>query len=83
MAALLAPLPDDITAAHERILKLSATLEAQASAPAAKDEALANRDVELARLTTLLKKSQRLQFGKKSERFNADQMSLGLEDIST
>ena len=83
MAASLAPLPDDIAAAHALILKLSATLEEQASALAAKDEALANRDVELARLTTLLKKFQRLQFGKKSERLNADQMSLGLEDIST
>ena len=76
MAASPDPLPDDIAAAHALILKLSADL-------AAKDEALANRDIEMARLTTLLKKFQRLQFGKKSERLNADQMSLGLEDIST
>lgn len=76
MVASPDPLPDDLAAAHALILQLNAAL-------AAKDEALANRDIEVARLTTLLKKFQRLQFGKKSERLDADQMSLGLEDIET
>ncbi len=69
MVASIDPLPDDLAAAHAMIQHLS--------------EALANRDIEMARLTALLKKFQRLQFGKKSERLDADQMSLGLEDIST
>ena len=70
------PLPDDLAAAHEMIRRLSQAL-------ADKDEALAHRDIEVARLTTILKKFQRRQFGQKSERLDPDQMSLGLEDIET
>jgi transposase len=70
------PLPADLAAAHDMIMRLQAQL-------AAKDEALANRDIEMARLTTMLRKFQRRQFDKKSERLDPDQMSLGLEDIET
>lgn len=70
------PLPDDLAAAHEMIRRLSAAL-------AEKDEALVNRDIAMARLTTILKKLQRRQFGQKSEKLDPDQMALGLEDIET
>jgi transposase len=76
MTAPADPMPDDLAAAHAMIRRLSAQL-------AEKDEALAGRDVELARLTALLKKLQRRQFGKKSERLDPEQMALGLEDIET
>ena len=67
-------LPDDLAEAHALIRSLAATI-------AEKDSALAHRDVELARLTTILKKLQRRQFGAKSERLDPEQISLGLEDI--
>lgn len=76
MAASADPLPQDLVAAHEMIRRLHAALEE-------KDEALANRDVEVARLTTILRKLQRRQFGKKAERLDPEQMALGLEDIET
>lgn len=68
------PLPDDLAAAHALIQRLSAQL-------AEKDEKLAHRDIELARLNTILKKLQRRQFAAKSERLAPEQMALGLEDI--
>ena len=67
MAAHADPLPDDLAAAHALIVALR--------------ETIVHRDVEMARLTTILKKLQRRQFGAKSERLDPDQMSLALEDL--
>lgn len=67
MAAQADPLPDDLAAAHAMIVALREKIE--------------SRDVEMARLTTILKKLQRRQFGAKSERLDPDQMSLALEDL--
>jgi transposase len=74
-------LPDDLSAAHAMILALTAALKSKDEVVARKDEALAGRDVEVARLTLIIKKLQRLQFGKRSEKLDPDQLALGLEDI--
>lgn len=60
-------LPQDLTAAHEMIARLT--------------QALATRDAENARLSAIIKKLQRSQFGKSSEKLDADQLGLALEDI--
>jgi len=69
-----AALPADLETAHALIRRLTAIVSEQA-------EAIAHRDTELARLETILKRLQRLQFGQKSERLEPDQLALGLEDI--
>jgi transposase len=43
--------------------------------------AVAHRDGEIERLHTIIKQLQRAQFGRRSERLDADQLALGLEDI--
>lgn len=43
--------------------------------------AVAYRDGEIERLQTIIKQLQRAQFGRRSERLDADQLALGLEDI--
>lgn len=60
-------LPQDLAAAHEMIARLT--------------EALATRDVEVERLKGIIKKLQRSQFGKSSEKLDPDQLRLALEDI--
>jgi transposase len=60
-------LPDDLAAAHEIILRLSAELS--------------TREGEVARLKGIIQKLQRLQFGQKSEKLDPDQLALGLEDL--
>ena len=69
------PLPDDLAAAHEMIRRLSALGGERRGAGKSR--------IAMARLTTILKKLQRRQFGQKSERLDPDQMALGLEDIET
>lgn len=69
-------LPDDLETAHALIRELTTRL-------AEKDEALGHRDVEVARLTALLRKLQRSQFGKRSEQLHPDQLALGLDDLET
>jgi len=44
-------------------------------------EALATRDAELERLKSIIKKLQRSQFGKSSERLTPDQLNLAFEDL--
>ena len=39
------------------------------------------RDDEIERLQRLIKQLQRTQFGRRSERLDADQLALGLEDL--
>lgn len=74
-------LPDDLPAAHAMILELTAALKEKDATVAIKDEAISHRDVELARLMLIIKKLQRHQFGKRSEKLDADQLALGLEDL--
>ena len=50
---------------------------------AEKDQMLATRDVELARLSAITTKLQRLKFGKSSEKLDPDQLALGLDDLDT
>ena len=68
------PLPDDLSAAHVMIRRLTETL-------AVKDEAIAHRDTEVARLCLIIRKLQRLSFGKRSEKLDEGQLALGLEDL--
>lgn len=74
-------LPDDLSAAHAMILELTAALKTKDDAVAVKDEAIAHRDTELVRLMLIIRKLQRHQFGKRSEKLDEDQLALGLEDL--
>lgn len=74
-------LPDDLSAAHAMILELTAALKTKDDAVAAKDEAIAHRDAEVSRLTLNIKRLQRHQFGKRSEKLDEGQLALRLEDL--
>ena len=67
-------LPEDLAAAHEIIARLTEEL-------AHKDAALATREAENARLAAIIKKLQRSQFGKSSEKLTPDQLNLAFEDL--
>jgi hypothetical protein len=41
-----------------------------------------HRESEIERLRAIIKRLQRLQFGRRSERIDSDQLALGLEDPS-
>lgn len=69
-------LPSDLAGAHDLIRRLNAAL-------AEKQEEVAHRDVEVARLSAIIGKLQRRQFGKSSESLDPEQMALGLEDLET
>jgi transposase len=43
--------------------------------------AVEHRDGETERLQTIIKQLQRMQFGRRSERLDPDQLALGLEDL--
>lgn len=45
--------------------------------------AIDHRDTEIERLKSIIKKLQRMQFGRSSERIDPDQLALGLEDIDS
>lgn len=67
-------LPNDLAAAQDIIRRLSAALSE-------KNEALSHHETEIARLTAIIRKLQRHQFGQKSEKLDPDQLALGLEDL--
>ena len=74
-------LPTDIAALQA---KLTATRAERDAAIAECDVAIAERDQALAqnhRLQHLLHQLQRMQFGKRSEKLNPDQLALAFEDI--
>jgi transposase len=74
MASPLDSLPDDIEALRALALK----------AMAERDALLAERDqlqIHNDRLSHLLRQLRRLQFGRKSEKLDGDQLALALEDI--
>lgn len=60
-------LPQDLDAAHDMIRRLS--------------DALAVRDHEVERLSGIIKKLQRMQFGKSAEKLDPDQLKLALDDL--
>jgi transposase len=74
-------LPDDVAALHALVLSARAERDAER---AEKGRVLEERD-QLAgqndRLRHLLRQLQRLQFGRRSEKLDPDQLNLALEDL--
>jgi transposase len=60
-------LPSDIDLLHRLVRDMASTVE--------------TRDDEIERLQRIIKALQRGQFGRRSERFDPDQLALGLEDL--
>jgi hypothetical protein len=74
MALDLAALPDDVDALHRLIRELAAER-------AGERKALSEAQAEIERLRLIVQKLQRLQFGRRAERLDGDQLELGLEDL--
>lgn len=70
----LAALPQDVDALHRLIRDLAAQREG-------KQKAFSAAQVEIERLRLIVQKLQRLQFGRRAERLDGDQLELGLEDL--
>ena len=68
------PLPNDVTALHAMLLAAWAERDAERAATA---QLAAQND----RLRHLIRQLQRLQFGRRSEKLDPDQLNLGLEDV--
>ena len=62
-------LPSDTALLHRLVHEMASVVE--------------SRDGEIERLQSIIKKLQRAQFGRRSERLDADQFALGLEDLDT
>lgn len=60
-------LPSDTALLHQLVRDMAAVVT--------------TREDEIERLQTIIKKLQRMQFGRRSERLDPDQLALGLEDI--
>jgi transposase len=60
-------LPTDTELLHRLVRDIAATI--------------GHRDSEIERLRSIIKKLQRAQFGRRSERLDPDQLALGLEDL--
>lgn len=60
-------LPTDIALLHRLVRDIAGTIE--------------HRDSEIERLQSIIKKLQRAQFGRRSERLDPDQLALALEDL--
>jgi transposase len=74
MALDLAALPDDVDALHRLIRELAAER-------AGERKVLSEAQAEIERLRLIVQKLQRLQFGRRAERLDSDQLELGLEDL--
>src|SRR6202158_2783811 len=70
----LAALPDDVDALHRLIRDLAVDRAGERSA-------LSEAQAEIERLRLIVQKLQRLQFGRRAERLDGDQLELGLEDL--
>lgn len=70
----LAALPDDIDALHRLVRELAAKRIDER-------KALSEAQAEIERLRLIVQKLQRLQFGRRAERVDGDQLELGLEDL--
>ena len=62
-------LPSDTALLHRLVHEMASVVE--------------SRDGEIERLQSIIKKLQRAQFGRRSERLDADQLALALEDLDT
>lgn len=60
-------LPSDVEMLHRLVRDMAAVVE--------------HRDGEIERLQTIIKQLQRMQFGRRSERLDPDQLALGLDDL--
>jgi transposase len=60
-------LPTDTALLHRLVRDIAASIE--------------HRDTEIERLKSIIKQLQRMQFGRRSERLDPDQLALGLEDL--
>lgn len=65
----LADLPFDVDLLHQLVREMAAVVE--------------SRDGEIERLQSIIKKLQRAQFGRRSERLDPDQLALALEDLDS
>ena len=70
----LAALPDDVDVLHRLIRELAAERAGERTA-------LSEAQVEIERLRLIVRKLQRLQFGRRAERLDGDQLELSLEDL--
>src|SRR3974390_2017098 len=62
-------LPTDTALLHRLVRDMASVVE--------------HRDDEIDRLQLIIKQLQRARFGRRSERIDADQLALGLEDVET
>ena len=62
-------LPSDPELLHRLVRDIATTIE--------------HRDGEIERLKSIIKQLQRMQFGRRSERIDDDQLALGLEDLDS
>src|SRR5271154_799455 len=74
MTAVTEALPDDVTALRALLLEAWAERDAER---VEKDRLAGQND----RLRHLIRQLQRMQFGKRSEKLDPDQLNLGLEDL--
>src|ERR1700730_3139458 len=70
----LAALPKDVDALHRLIRGLEAERAGERAA-------LTEAQAEIERLRLIVQKLQRLQFGRRAERLDGDQLELGLGDL--
>ena len=70
----LAALPSDVDKLHQLVRDLAAQAAGDRSE-------LAQAQAEIERLKLIIRRFQRAQFGRRSERIDGDQLALGLEDL--
>jgi len=70
----LAALPSDTDTLHQLVRNLAAQIAGDRSE-------LAQAQAEIERLKLIIRRFQRMQFGRRSERIDGDQLALGLEDL--
>src|SRR6266567_3124250 len=70
----LAALPSDTDTLHQLVRDLAAQIAGDRSE-------LAQAQAEIERLRLIIRRFQRAQFGRRSERIDGDQLALGLEDL--
>jgi transposase len=69
-------LPSDTALLQRLVREMASTVEQR-------NDEIEQRDDEIERLQLIIKQLQRAQFGRRSERIDADQLALGLEDVET
>ena len=77
----LTQLPTDIGRLHAVVRDLAGALEAKERLLVEQAASLESHQRELEKLRLLLAQLRRAEFGRRSERLDADQLQLGLEDL--